>query len=381
MGRSKDASLRPEALFDIILSVTSPFRSTDPRDKVFAVLAMIDQLSLSLKQTSIFIRVDYTMPAVEVYYEAAKAIVNGTQSLALLSRHVDAPTCELTGLPSWVPDFSTHRGVPMMNVNWTQETTKFNAALNNSTTPPSFIVDDMLLTCNCHRLGIVEDVGEPVHDMFSKGCFEESAKLTLKQDAVYVTGQGRIEVLWRTLIADSSPDQYPAPSKLAKSFYTFVKITLGRYLDFAKDGVEAHLKRLPNVHLLSRSENNSLIPTLDMILEQEKTLKYLSQNNLPAFQLYRSQLLREFHILVSTNGVNRRLFRTQQGYLGLGPQSLEVGDSIWIISDTEIPFAFRKVQSDTTNRCQLVGEAYVHGFMHGEAFKDVEPIWEPIVFE
>ena len=95
IGRSKDATLRPEALFDIILSVTSPFRSTDPRGKVFAVLAMIDQLSLSLKQKSLFIRVDYTMPVVEVYYEAAKAIVNGTQSLALLSRHVDAPTCEL----------------------------------------------------------------------------------------------------------------------------------------------------------------------------------------------------------------------------------------------------------------------------------------------
>ena len=182
IGRSKDATLRPEALFDIILSVTSPFRSTDPRDKVFAVLAMIDQLLLSLKQNSLFIRVDYTMPVVEVYYKAAKAIVNGTQSLALLSRHIDAPTCELIGLPSWVPDFSTHRGVPMMNVNWTQETTKFNAALNNSTRPPSFTVDDMLLTCNCHRPGIVEDVGEPVHDMFSKSCFEESAKLMLKQE-------------------------------------------------------------------------------------------------------------------------------------------------------------------------------------------------------
>ncbi|KAL2058396.1 hypothetical protein ABVK25_001124 [Lepraria finkii] len=232
------------------------------------------------------------MPIVEVYYEAAKTVISGTQPLGLLSRQVDAPTCELTGLPSWVPDVSTHRGVPMMNVNWTQETIKFNTALNNSTTPPSFTVHDMLPTCNCHRLGIVEDVDEPVYGMFSKGCFEESSKLVLRQDAVYVTGQGRIEVLWRSFIANSSRDQHPAPSELAQSFYAFMKITLGRYLDFAKGGVEAHLKTLPNVHLLSRSENNSLIPTLDMILEQEKILKYLSQNNPPAFQLCRSQLLR-----------------------------------------------------------------------------------------
>ena len=49
IGRLKDATLRPETLFDIILSVTSPFRSTDPQDKVLAGLAMIDQLFISLK--------------------------------------------------------------------------------------------------------------------------------------------------------------------------------------------------------------------------------------------------------------------------------------------------------------------------------------------
>jgi len=61
----------------------------------------------------------------------------------------------------------------------------------------------------------------------------------------------------------------------------------------------------------------------------------------------------------------RRLFRTEKGYLGLGPQSAEVGDAVWRLRKAKVPFVLR--QSDGSNRKKtLIGESYLHGFMEGE---------------
>ncbi len=60
----------------------------------------------------------------------------------------------------------------------------------------------------------------------------------------------------------------------------------------------------------------------------------------------------------------RRLFRTANNLLELCPQSARVRDSVWILHDTIIPFVLRPVPGSES--FQLVGESYVHGFMHGE---------------
>jgi len=61
----------------------------------------------------------------------------------------------------------------------------------------------------------------------------------------------------------------------------------------------------------------------------------------------------------------RRLFRTDTGLLGLGPIDMEVGDGVWILAGGGTPFVLRGASRDATY--QLLGEAYVHGIMHGEA--------------
>jgi hypothetical protein len=71
------------------------------------------------------------------------------------------------------------------------------------------------------------------------------------------------------------------------------------------------------------------------------------------------------------------LFLTKTGYLGIGPRSLQVGDSVYIIPGVPIPFAFRKAPSAPSGgqRWSLVGETYVHGVMDGEAM-DVAHVLE-----
>ena len=60
----------------------------------------------------------------------------------------------------------------------------------------------------------------------------------------------------------------------------------------------------------------------------------------------------------------RRLFRTGKGYLGMGSVSVETGDRVWVLKGANVPFVLRLVGN---GRYRVVGEAYVHGVMRGEA--------------
>lgn len=69
---------------------------------------------------------------------------------------------------------------------------------------------------------------------------------------------------------------------------------------------------------------------------------------------------------------NRRLFYTSKGYLGLGPALLQAGDIVSVLAGGTIPFVLRRDSrsSPSKRRFQLVGEAYVHGIMYGEAVNE-----------
>lgn len=70
--------------------------------------------------------------------------------------------------------------------------------------------------------------------------------------------------------------------------------------------------------------------------------------------------------LMATRCSNRRLFASNWGYLGLGPAAILVGDIIAVILGLDTPLVLRSVGIDGY---QIVGEAYVHGIMDGEAMK------------
>jgi hypothetical protein len=64
-----------------------------------------------------------------------------------------------------------------------------------------------------------------------------------------------------------------------------------------------------------------------------------------------------------------KLFRTLNGYLGLGSECIGEGDSLWILPGSRVPLILRPVKRNGKdgNRYQLVGGTYLHGFMNGEA--------------
>lgn len=63
----------------------------------------------------------------------------------------------------------------------------------------------------------------------------------------------------------------------------------------------------------------------------------------------------------------RALYRTEGGYLGLGPRSVEYGDEVWLLQGAGVPFILRK----DGEQSELIGETYLHGFMDGKMAQKV----------
>lgn len=62
-----------------------------------------------------------------------------------------------------------------------------------------------------------------------------------------------------------------------------------------------------------------------------------------------------------------RLYKTEGGYLGSGEKSIRQGDQVWMIYGSRVLHILRRTSAE--GEFTLVGEAFVHGFMHGEIFE------------
>ena len=69
----------------------------------------------------------------------------------------------------------------------------------------------------------------------------------------------------------------------------------------------------------------------------------------------------------------RRFFSTEKGRIGIGPRQLAPGDKIYVLLQARLLFILRPCKAGdqdqglSTNN-SLIGHAYVHGVVHGEAF-------------
>ncbi|KAI1135346.1 HET-domain-containing protein [Hypoxylon sp. FL0543] len=77
------------------------------------------------------------------------------------------------------------------------------------------------------------------------------------------------------------------------------------------------------------------------------------------------RLIEQFH---------RRFFVTNSGYIGLGPPSLEAGDSICVLVPGMVAYVLR---GSKNGKWKYVGECYLHGIMDGEMIEKAAQNEEP----
>ena len=320
-SRNRYQKQRPDyhsSLLELLSVMSKSAQATDPRDKIYGLLG------LAPDGPELAIKVDYGRTVDQVFTDAARALLQHDFTDVLSWCRFPKP-----GLPSWVPDFSAPLVDPMCSYKcrappWkplfsTSGSTKVKISNENDTANPS------ALTLSGFTVDMIEEVGMPWkaddnEDASRDLLFGEVAKFWDRAKtspcAVSTDAQFWEDGLWRVPCADQ---QWHA--------YARRRATLG-----AKDGL---------LEILDRSRG--------------ETAGYRDEVKSMAWQRY---------YLAMQYLYDSRPFLSKKGYIGMAPEFAAPGDMICVIFGAIVPYVLRRVPE---NGFELVGEAYVHGIMDGEA--------------
>ena len=286
-------------------------KSTDPRDKVYALLNMV-------VEPSDFVA-NYNRSKNDAYVGVARSLIERDQCLDVLSGVQGRPS---QGLPSWVPDWSEP---PLSDVlgrpgGWRK---KFNAN-NSHPSTARFSAESSIITVIGRAFDVIYGVSEKyaLDDTAIRSTLQqwEQKAITLE---TYPTGQDVNIAFLETLIASTFHSSRKTP-------HTAVKM-------FSQSWHSRWLDRLP-----------------------PPDIAYSSSISAMEAHIFNEMVIR------ACNG--RRFFTTRRGYMGLGPSDIQIGDTVVVMLGGQVPFILR-TQDDANI---LIGESYVHGIMNGEALNDLD---------
>jgi hypothetical protein len=381
---------------------------TDARDKVFGILSVATRASLRISsrpttepsepQTPKELTADYSRSTVDVFTECARCLITGDTGLHLLSfvgRPLDdiqtpkrvATAWRVPNLPSWVPDLTLPiRPLPLWAV-----TSRDPLYATASSLKPHFEFADegRELRLQANKWDTVAAVGE------DSNLFNALARGHLRGDILNIvsdigptyapTQEPTLTAFWRTLIANASSEgELPAPSTLAPLFIEWL-------VKMVDDAQSFSALSWP---MRATMDKISQLPAPSHSRKANRTALHTAVNNFvnlfdsdtyPLVRAFgkvcvdfaaRDARIKPFHDAFKANYLDRRLFVTRQGYLGIAPWTLREGDTVMIVPGSYVPFVFREWNEGGTWR--LIGEAYVHGIMNGEAVKDEGILFETI---
>ncbi|KAF2471045.1 uncharacterized protein BDR25DRAFT_29912 [Lindgomyces ingoldianus] len=346
-------------------------KSTDPRDKVYAFLGLADKRMAPFRTHPEALAPNYNLSVQTVYTDAARALLTSYGNLSLLSHVQDPSQTQIPHLPSWVPDYSVdldpyplrYRGPGFWKASgglkWDINVfTMANGFLDVQGYQLSFIDQASVLTTE------TDDASASWASIVKLALSLEQPYPSLREDN---KSPSRVEVLWRTLTTNTYNKQCPAPSSTGTLFIDYIL------------NLQIRHRLTPWSSADEFQPHHS--PLSESIYPEWSTLLCLEPLNSPySFSVYKERLSTVVESMFSgayspiglaqlqhefdqCGGKKRRLFRTQHNYLGTGPRSLREGDEVWVLDGASVPFILRR---SPTGNYKLIGEAYVHGVMHGE---------------
>jgi Heterokaryon incompatibility protein (HET) len=375
LGQLQDSTTHSDArtfylLLELLLYETRYFRATDPRDNIYAVLSIVSHAFGATYPTTDLSRPDYRLPVRKVFINVTREIATKTGSVSVLSL-VDRDSKQIPDLPSWVPDYSAST---IQALAYICEAGLYRAFDLNRRSPKLTIVDDVFSLCAI-RWDAIAKVEHPEGPFALQGKMD----LCLQLPKIYFHGQTRVEALWRTLIADTDGGQSPAPETIGNSFRQYVLLAVATRIRKILEGWDGRELEVPDFVSLIKLNNNyeerpdpwlprgeevesfwNMFQTMQQSLqENERLLRGLGQGA----HLYAAA--------IESIGRGRDLFKTGGNLLGLAPVSAKPGDTIWFFPSSKVPFVLRHCGD---KQYKLIGEAYLHGYMHGELEKFSMPL-------
>ncbi|KAH7396646.1 heterokaryon incompatibility protein-domain-containing protein, partial [Phaeosphaeria sp. MPI-PUGE-AT-0046c] len=314
-------------------------KSGNPRDKVYS--------QLGLGAADIF--PDYQASIAEVYITAATYILEHSGSLLLLTCVEGEEFQSLPDLPSWVPDWSVTKATGLRVTGYMD----FCAALDR---PKRHEISmdargNRILTIEATKLDTVVETCETKPEMRENLHNEEALWRTL------MTNRETMKTTWSPVHRE-----YPAlPEPLGSSFRDWV---LWRYVVASEP---------PSTFPPLSSTQSCLLPSK---AEIQKAREQSVSDPAHVADIARRASRYDVHY---SHAMLVRPFSTQRGYIGLGTQCLRKDDTVWIVPGCRVPLVLRRVAESARHR--LVGGAYVHGVMNGEALQRRDLKYEMVSLE
>ncbi|KIW00005.1 uncharacterized protein PV09_08359 [Verruconis gallopava] len=299
--------------FSEVFRITSRgYKATDPRDRVFSLYGLCSPEDVPCS-------VDYKLGIAEVFQNAVAWCLRSSAVLEdMLALTIQHPVRE--DWPSWVPDVSVD--APTMT-SYVQD--HFCAGGSKDTRAVARTDGNVLII----DAGYFLDDVEHIYNLDVPGILELSYQrreaiknIVIDSQTSYPTGESLAHVFWRLLIADTANGDDPKRAEVG-----FGDSYLDpRVLDYPFEGEEEAEDSLDDIKLAY----------LELMAPQELV----------------------------------RLCRTKKGYLGWVCPEVQVGDKMCLFKGFRAPWVLRMRETS-----RLVGSAYVHGYMYGEALISNEVEW------
>jgi hypothetical protein len=332
--------------------------STDPRDKIFAILGLVSGRG---ELFSDLCTPDYAMPISHVLARTALYIIATDRSLNCILRS----TPRISDLPSWVPDFSTTSLLDGVDGVWdASRTVSFHLRA------PEKLDEEQLwrrLHVSCIIIDAVVDVNLPETSPFGS-----SGYLKSWQEVMETRYGNPFSTRWSFSMRDIMaiinrykaiyngsrpyPDFRPSLAEMRRSRVRFDEPYVG-----GATVLEAWVRTLiaDQIYPGKRVTDEQIIafcqcrypPTFLQAHEPKER-----------FKRFFGTLARAFIYGIR----NKRLVMTKRGYIGTVPTEVKVGDCICILAGCDVPVMLRKKESFGDNTYILVSDAYIHGIMDGE---------------
>ncbi|KAI9773498.1 MAG: hypothetical protein M1839_002080 [Geoglossum umbratile] len=379
--RAKAASLNLEKL----LAYGRYFNATDDRDRVFALLGMRERPPVQKARDDI--RPDYHTNVEQVYTKASWATMYEMADLNLLSLVEDASFRKLQNLPSWVPDYSVAPQIHPLISNPRAEVgeERWKASDGLKWEEP-VQVDLLLLPVEGIQFGTIMEFAATEAEII--GQYQMKTLLDLLAhfpQPQYPGGGTPIDAFWRTLIKDTFHGQ-PAGEEARSAFRLFIALRvweLQQALENIRGVVESSEPKSSPLDPASvefaqlsdvLAQTKAVISDLstrgtDGVIPDWTTIERLIKTGQDETAPEKKDLDRDSDHIAESFRIacgGRRLFRTDRNYLGIAAQSLQKGDVVWVLAGAAVPVVLRRLPS---GNWKLVGEAYVHGIMNGEAVR------------
>jgi hypothetical protein len=314
-----------------VLQYARRYEATDPRDRVYAMLSM-DNFAEAWK---IFGSADYSLSTEAVFRNAIEMIIRSEQNLRVLA-NVDHGRG--ISRPSWVVRWD-HDSVPYLI--WWNSSNGWNACLDRKFDVPEKF-DSNVLTVRGLEIDTIKSCLKILSSEFS---LDHRKLPSNSRSREFVANK------WREFL--DSTELYPVMRRRLEAFSQTLHCGIDEY------GLRTEDDAIPGKNLMAylMLACGDKAPLFDKLKEEGLArLKMLKKSD--------HSFLAWNHELVDC----RRFFITEKGYIGMGPDSLQLGDRVCILYGGKVPFILRPED----DHYLLVGESYTHRMMDGEMIKKWE---------